>query len=77
MNAVGQKQNDPGPQIGVLKEQLQAANAQVVTMEVQLGVLEIEQARVAKLLKADAATQKQMDDINGKIKVLNKLEPSK
>ncbi|MBK8501137.1 MAG: HlyD family efflux transporter periplasmic adaptor subunit [Saprospiraceae bacterium] len=72
MDAVSQKQNDPGPQIRVLEEQIQSAHAQVVTLEAQLDVLEIEQARVENLLKAEAATQRQMDDINGKVRILNK-----
>ncbi len=59
-------------QIGVFKQQIQAANAQVATLETQFDVLKKEQARVENLLKEDAATQKQMDDINGQVQVLRK-----
>lgn len=72
IEAVGQKRNDPEPQIRVLAEQLNTADVQITTLQTQLEVLNIEQARVNNLLKAEAATQKQMDDINGKIRILNK-----
>ena len=72
INAIGQKQNNPDPQIRVLQEQLRSVDAQTTTLLAQLDVLEVEQERVTKLLKAEAATQKQMDDINGRIKILNK-----
>ncbi len=46
--------------------------AQVNVLEEQKKVLEIEKKRIDNLLKDSAATQKQADDIKGKINILNK-----
>lgn len=45
-------------------------SAQAKTYEEQLKVAKTEKERITKLLKDGAATSQQMDDINGKIKVL-------
>ena len=45
---------------------------QLAALEVQLASAEREQKRVANLLKADAATQKQMDDANAQVEVVRK-----
>ena len=46
--------------------------AQIAALQVQLKTAEKEQQRIANLLKGDAATQKQMDDITSQIEVLKK-----
>jgi HlyD family secretion protein len=72
VNAVGQKQNDPNPQINILKEQLIPLERQVETQEEQVKVLEKERVRIDKLVKADAVPAKQLDDIVGQLNVLQK-----
>jgi len=52
--------------------QNQNITAQVEVQEQQKNILQTEQKRVENLLKDGAATQKQMDDINGQIKVVEK-----
>jgi HlyD family secretion protein len=46
--------------------------AQVASLEEQLTAAEKEQKRVTSLVKADAATTKQLDDINSQIEVIRK-----
>lgn len=72
MEALEQKQNEPGPQILVLQEQLHYADAQKATLQTQLDVLNVERTRISNLLEDKAATQKQLDDIDGKIRILEK-----
>jgi HlyD family secretion protein len=47
-------------------------NTQVASLEEQLSAAEREQRRVANLVKAEAATQKQLDDFNAQVEVLRK-----
>jgi HlyD family secretion protein len=47
-------------------------STQVAALEVQLATAEKEQQRFANLVKADAATQKQLDDISSQVEVLKK-----
>ena len=72
IKALSQKQNQAGPQTDILEEQLNAQQKQVAALEEQLQVLEIEQQRVGKLVKAEAAPDKQFDDVNGQVQVLQK-----
>ena len=65
IQALHQKTNDPQLQADFYKRQ-------VMVQEAQLSQLKREQNRVASLLKADAATQKQLDDLNASIDQLNK-----
>lgn len=46
--------------------------SQVAAMQVQLKTAEKEKQRIANLLKADAATQKQMDDVSSQVEVIKK-----
>lgn len=46
--------------------------AQVAALQIQLKTAEREQQRISNLVKADAATQKQLDDANAQIEVLKK-----
>lgn len=45
---------------------------QVASLEEQLAAVEREQRRVSNLVKAEAATQKQLDDVNAQVEVLRK-----
>lgn len=45
---------------------------QLAALQVQLASAEREQRRIVNLLKADAATQKQMDDVNAQVDVIKK-----
>jgi HlyD family secretion protein len=47
-------------------------STQIAALQVQLKSAEREQARVSNLLKAGAATQKQMDDMNAQVDMLKK-----
>jgi HlyD family secretion protein len=47
-------------------------SVQLAALQEQLKTAENEQKRVANLVKADAATTKQLDDINGNIEVIKK-----
>jgi HlyD family secretion protein len=47
-------------------------NIQIASLEEQLKTTEKEQQRISRLVKADAATTKQLDDINASIEVLKK-----
>lgn len=62
-DALQQKTNDVQPQLKLLQEQLQVQQAQMAT-------LEKEKRRFEALVKADAATPKQLDDIVAQINVL-------
>jgi HlyD family secretion protein len=76
-------------QLFLKKKQLQAqvtallskrpdVNAQLAYFQEQLIATEKEQKRVAKLVEADAATTKQLDDINSQLEVIRKqLEAQK
>lgn len=48
------------------------ANSQLSTVQEQLTTATREKQRVVNLLKADAATQKQLDDLNSQIELLKK-----
>ena len=60
-----QKTVDVGPQVQMLKDQIAVQKA-------QLNNYLLEKARTERLIKADAATTKQLDDINTAINVLQK-----
>jgi HlyD family secretion protein len=65
IGALHQKTTDVRPQVQELKDQIAAQKA-------QLSDDFLEKARTERLIKADAATQKQLDDINTAINVLQK-----
>lgn len=50
---------------------LSSINAEINVLKTQLGVIEKEYKRVVKLVESDAATEKQKDDIEGTIKIIN------
>jgi HlyD family secretion protein len=63
INALSEKTNDPSPYIQVLEQQLSV-------QQTQLNTLEREKIRLQNLLKEDAATGKQMDDMIAQIDLL-------
>lgn len=65
ISALNQKTADVTPQVQLLYDQLKVQQA-------QLQNLEHEKARIENLLKADAATGKQLDDIKFQIEALQK-----
>lgn len=70
IGAVEQKRFDVGPQIAVLREQLKVQESQLAAQQEQQRMLTREQERVTNLVEAEAATTKQLDDINGQLAVL-------
>ncbi|MFI5136436.1 MAG: HlyD family secretion protein [Sphingobacteriales bacterium] len=65
IGALQQKTMDVGPQVKVLKDQ-------IAVQKTQLANALSEKARTERLIKADAATTKQLDDWNTQIAVLEK-----
>jgi HlyD family secretion protein len=65
INALKEKTNDVQPQIRLLEEQVRVQQSQLAT-------LEKEKARFENLVKADAATPKQLDDIEAQLDVIRK-----
>jgi HlyD family secretion protein len=65
INALKEKTTNPQPQIELVKKQL-------AVQESQLAQQGREKTRTENLIKADAATQKQLDDINSSIDQLEK-----
>ena len=65
IKALNEKTADVSPQVKMLEDQL-------VVQESQLENLQHERARVENLLKQDAATTKQLDDINAQVDVMKK-----
>jgi HlyD family secretion protein len=63
MDALKEKTYDVNPQLQLLRDQLKVQEAQMET-------LQKEQHRFSALVKADAATPKQLDDIESQIEVL-------
>jgi len=59
-------------QIRLALSQKPDINKQLAALQAQLSTAEREQKRVANLLKADAATQKQLDDITAQVEVIHK-----
>lgn len=72
INAIEQKTNDAAPQIAVLQSQLATQNAQITVLQEQLNNAVRERNRTANLVKSDAATRKQLDDLNGNVVVIQK-----
>lgn len=65
ITALNEKTNDVNPQLQLLREQLAVQQSQMATFEK-------EKLRFTALVKADAATPKQLDDIIAQIDVLQK-----
>jgi HlyD family secretion protein len=65
IQAIGQQTLDVSPQIKLLENQ-------ITVQQSQLNNLKHEKNRIENLIKADAATGKQLDDINAQIDVVSK-----
>ena len=65
IKALSEKTSDPKPQVALLQNQL-------AVQQSQLQNLLHERIRIENLLRSDAATGKQLDDINAQIDVANK-----
>jgi HlyD family secretion protein len=61
-----------GPQNSVIAEQIGLQENQVAVQREQLRVLQKEQGRLQKLVAAQAAPAKQLDDVDGQIAILEK-----
>jgi HlyD family secretion protein len=70
--ALDLRKTEAGPQTQILQAQIQAAESQILTQKEQLRVVQIEQSRLQKLVAAQAAPAKNLDDVNGQIAVLEK-----
>jgi HlyD family secretion protein len=66
------KKKQLAAQINAVLSKRPNIDIQVASLESQLFTAEKEQQRISKLVKADAATTKQLDDINASIEVLQK-----
>lgn len=72
MDALSAKTNSAGPQLEVLKTQLVSQQKTLAAQNEQLGVLKIEQRRMQNLAASDAVPAQKLDEINGKVAVLEK-----
>lgn len=72
INAIEQKTNSAAPQVGVLQSQYNSQRAQIAVLQQQLETAVRERNRTANLVKADAATRKQLDDANSQVSVIQK-----
>ena len=71
-SALRLRQMEAGPQVKVLVEQIALQESQIITQREQWRVMQVEQLRLQKLVAAQAAPSKQLDDINGQMAVLEK-----
>lgn len=59
-------------QIGAVLSRKPDINVQIAALQAQLRQAEHEQRRIASMVKADAATSKQLDDANAQVAILKK-----
>lgn len=71
-NALELRQTEAAPQVRVLNEQITLQQSQIAAQREQLRVVQVEQARLQKLVAAKAAPAKQLDDVNGQVAVMEK-----
>lgn len=72
MIALSEKQFNAEPQVEVIEKQIKVQDQQIATLEEQIKTAEKEKVRIEKLVKAEAAPTKQLDDVNAQLSVLNK-----
>lgn len=72
VKAINQKTNTAQPQIGILQAQLQVQEDQQTAVSEQINILDKEIKRFGNLVTANAAPQKQLDDLRGQKTVLEK-----
>jgi HlyD family secretion protein len=66
------RENSADPQIKILRSQVESQKSLMATQKQQLDVLEKERQRFQKLVTAEAAPAKQLDDLVGQMDVLRK-----
>lgn len=71
-DAVRAKQLNASPSMEVTEKQLRVQEQQIAAVEEQLSSADREKSRLEKLVKAEAAPAKQLDDVNAQISVLQK-----
>ena len=71
-DAVRAKQLNAAPSMEVTEKQLRVQEQQIAAVEEQLSSADREKSRLEKLVKAEAAPAKQLDDVNAQISVLQK-----
>ena len=67
MEAVEDKKQSAAPQVGIYEQQLIAADAEIKTLQTQLNTAKKEQRRIQRLYNSEAATEQQLDQINGQV----------
>ncbi|MEZ4979989.1 MAG: HlyD family efflux transporter periplasmic adaptor subunit [Saprospiraceae bacterium] len=72
MVALKEKTANAGPQVQILQKQIVAQKDQLAVYEQQIENLEKEKARFEKLVAADAATSKNLDDIINQLEVVRR-----
>lgn len=72
IGAIEEKTGSAMPQIQVLQSQINSQKANISVLQEQLQNAVRERNRTANLVKADAATKKQLDDANGQVDVIQK-----
>lgn len=72
ISAMKLRENSADPQIKILRSQVESQKTLMVAQKQQLDVLEKERQRFQKLVNAEAAPAKQLDDLVGQIDVLKK-----
>ncbi len=70
VEALKLKRGDAAPELAVIRQQIEAQNAQISTLRTQYEVMVRERDRVKKLVSQEAAPGKQLDDIQGQVDVL-------
>jgi len=70
--ALDLRKTESAPQTQIFTEQIGFQESQIVTQREQLRVLQVEQARLQRLVAAQAAPAKQLDDLNGQIAIVEK-----
>lgn len=69
--SIGQKANSAQPQVSVIEQQMTSQRSQIASLQAQMTKLKRDKERTERLLLAEAATQKQLDDINSQIDILS------
>ncbi len=70
LGAIPKKANSAGPQISVIEQQIVRQTSEVNALEAQMAQVQREKERIRRLLLAEAATQKQLDDIESQEEIL-------
>lgn len=70
--AIGERTTEAKPQLQIYREEQRAAEAQLAVQAKQHEVLEKERVRFASLVQKQAATPKELSDIEGQVAVLER-----